>query len=92
MLRVQAAKLVANVISAAVNGAYNMSTILPCIFPIIIDDEECEKACCITCIAINPGARKLINGTPKTAPLSLPIATVRTNKNNKEVTKGEMIV
>ena len=92
MLRVHAARFVANVISMAVSGAYKISTILPCILPIIIDDDECENDCCITCIAINPGARKLINENPKTSPLSFPIANERTNKNKSEVTIGEIIV
>ena len=33
----------------------------------MIDDEECEKACCITCMAIRPGARKVIKEKPKTS-------------------------
>ena len=92
MLRVHAARFVANVISIAVNGAYKISTILPCIFPIIIDDDECENDCWITCMAISPGARKLINENPKTSPLSFPIASERTIKNNSEVISGETIV
>ena len=87
-----AAKFVARVISPAVNGAYKISTMLPWIFPIIIDDEEWEKACCITCIAIRPGARKVIKGKPKTSPLSDPIANERTSRNKSEVTSGEIIV
>jgi hypothetical protein len=43
-------------------------------------------------IAIRPGARKLINGTSSTFPLSLPIAKERTNKNSREVIKGEKSV
>ena len=39
----------------------------PWIFPIIIDEEECEKACWINCIAIRPGARKVIKENPKIA-------------------------
>ena len=31
-------------------------------FPIIIDEEEWEKACCITCMEIRPGARNVIKG------------------------------
>ncbi len=91
-LLVQAAKFVANVISPAVKGAYNMSTIFPWIFPIIIEEEECEKACCITCIAIRPGARKVMNGKPKTSPLSLPIANDSTSRNRIDVTRGDMTV
>ena len=89
-LLVQAAKLVAKVTSPAVKGAYKMSTIFPCIFPIIIDEEECEKACCITCIAINPGARKEIKGKPNTSPLSPPIAIESTKRNKSEVTSGDI--
>ena len=74
ILLVQAAKFIAKVISADVNGAYKISTIFPWIFPIIIEEDECEKACCITCIEITPGARKFIKGKPKTSPLSDPIA------------------
>ena len=91
-LLVQAAKLVAKVTSAAVKGAYKMSTIFPCILPIIIDEEEWEKACCITCIAIKPGAKNVIKGNPKTSPLSFPIASESTNKNKRDVTKGDITV
>ncbi len=91
-LLVHAAKFVAKVISAAVKGAYKISTILPCILPIIIDEDEWEKACCITCIAIKPGAKKLMKEKPKTSGLSLPIANVSTNKKSKEVINGEIIV
>ena len=87
-----AARTVASVTSAAVKGAEIVSMIVPCIFPIIIDEEECENDCCITCMAINPGARKLIKFTPKTLPLSLPIANERTSKNNKDVINGEKSV
>ena len=41
------------------------------------------------CIAIKPGARKTINGTPKTFHLSLPIAKDKTDKNKREVMSGE---
>ncbi len=61
-LLVTAAKIVASVISPGDSGAYKISTILPCILPIIIEEEVCEKACCIICIAISPGARNVING------------------------------
>ena len=92
ILLVHAAKLMAKVISAAVNGAYKISTIFPWIFPIIMDEEEWENACCITCIAIKPGAKKVINGNPKTWPLSFPIAKERTNRKSNEVTRGEITV
>ena len=79
-----AANVTAIVTSVGERGAYKISTILPWIFPIIKDDEECEKACWIICIAINPGARKLINEKPSISDLLLPIATERTNRNNKK--------
>ena len=91
-LLVQAAKLVAKVTSPAGKGAYKTSTIFPCIFPIIIDEEEWEKACCITCIAIKPGAKNVIKGNPKTSPLSFPIASESTNQNKRDVTKGDITV
>ena len=56
------------------------------------EEAECENACCITCIAIKPGARKFINETPKTFPLASPIAKDKTNKNSNEVIMGETIV
>tara|TARA_B100000212_G_C26906105_1_gene335819 strand:+ start:100 stop:417 length:318 start_codon:yes stop_codon:yes gene_type:complete len=56
------------------------------------DEEECEKDCWITCIEINPGAKKVINGTPRTSPLSEPIARDKTNKNSKDEISGENIV
>ena len=40
-------------------------------------------------MAINPGARKLIKGTPSTSVLLLPIATDRTKKNNSDETIGD---
>ena len=83
ILLVLAAKVIAIVTSPAVRGAYKISTILPCIFPIIIEEDEWENACWITCIAISPGARKFMKGTPNTSPLSLPIAKERTSKNNR---------
>tara|TARA_B100000686_G_C16039576_1_gene594582 strand:- start:150 stop:470 length:321 start_codon:yes stop_codon:yes gene_type:complete len=90
---VHEASVIARVISAAVRGAYKMSTKVFCIFPIIIDDEECEKACCITAdIHISPGAKKAINGKPRTSPLSFPMAKDKTIRNNREVSSGEKIV
>ena len=91
-LLVTAAKETEIVTSAADKGAYSKSTIFPCILPIIKDEEECEKDCCITCIAIKPGARKIMNETPSTSPLSLPMANDKTNKNKSEEIKGEKIV
>ena len=46
----------------------------------------------MTCIEINPGAKKDTNGTPRTSPLSTPIAKDITSKNNKEEISGEKIV
>ena len=91
-LLVTPAKIVANVTSLADNGAYKISTMFPCILPIIIDDEVWEKACCIICIAISPGARKVINGNPKASPLSFPIANESTIRNKIADTRGEIIV
>ena len=65
---------------------------LPWIFPIIKEEEEWEKDCCITCIAIKPGARKIINGTPSTFPLSDPIARDNTSKKSKDEISGEKSV
>ena len=45
MLLVHAAKMIAMVTSPAVRGAYKISTIFPCIFQIIIDEDEWENAC-----------------------------------------------
>ena len=86
------AKIIASVISADDNGAYNISTMFPCILPIIIEDDVWENDCWITCIAISPGARNDINGNPKTSFLSFPIAKLRTNKKSKDVINGEKIV
>ena len=92
ILLVTAAKVIAIVISEGDKGAYKISTILPWIFPIINDEEEWEKDCCIICIAIKPGAKKLIKETPKTFPLSEPMAKDKTKRNNKDEIKGENIV
>ena len=43
-------------------------------------------------MAIKPGARKMINGTPNMSLLSTPIARESTNKNNRDETNGEKIV
>ena len=45
----------------------------------------------MTCIEINPGAKKVIKGTPRTLPLSEPIAKDKTSKNNKDEISGEKI-
>ena len=41
---------------------------------------------------INPGAKKVINGTPKTSPLPEPIARDNTSKKSNEDTNGEKMV
>ena len=46
----------------------------------------------MTCIAINPGARKDTNETPNISPLPAPIARDRTNRNKRAEIKGEKIV
>ena len=43
-------------------------------------------------MAIKPGAKKLINETPKTSPLSLPIARDNTSKKSSAEMSGEKIV
>ena len=91
-LLVTAAKVVATVISAGYKGAYKISTIFPWILPIIKDEDEWEKDCWIICIAISPGAKKLMKETPKTLPLSSPIAKDKTKRNNNDDIKGENIV
>ena len=40
-------------------------------------------------MAIKPGARKIINGTPNTSPLSEPIAKDSTNKKSNAEINGE---
>lgn len=40
-------------------------------------------------MAIRPGAKKLMKGKPNTSPLSFPIASERTDKNNKLEISGE---
>ena len=92
MLLVTEANIIAKVTSAADNGAYKVSIIFPWIFAIINEEIECEKLCWTIDITIRPGAKKTINGKPSTAPLSLPIANVRTVKNNKLETSGDRIV
>ena len=91
-LLVTAARATEIVTSVADKGAYNRSTIFPWIFPIIKDDEEWENDCWITCIEINPGAKKFMNGTPRTSPLSVPIARDKTSRKSKDETSGEKIV
>ena len=41
---------------------------------------------------INPGSKKVINETPRTSPLSAPIAKDKTSKNSKEEISGEKSV
>ena len=86
------AKTIAKVTSAADNGLPIKSTILPITLPISIDDEECEKACWITCMDISPGAKNSIKGKPKTCPLSSPHAIDITIKNRIPVNIGPTIV
>ena len=92
MLLVTAASITAKVTSAADKGAYKISTIFPCIFPIIKDEAEWEKDCWITCMAIKPGAKKLIKGTPKTLSLSFPNAKDKTSRKSSAEISGEKIV
>ena len=80
------------VTSPDVSGAYKISIKVFCIFPIINDEEECEKDCCIIDMLISPGVRNVIKEKPKTLLLSFPIARDRTSKNNKDVIKGENTV
>ena len=77
------------VTSPGERGAAIISTIFPIIFPINSEEDEWENACWIICIAIKPGARKLIKDTPRTFPLSLPIANEITNKNKIAVIYAE---
>ena len=86
------AKIIANVTSDADNGAPIISTIFPITFPINNDEDECEKDCWITCIAIKPGAKNTINSTPKTLGLVSPTAREITNKKSIDVTIGPIIV
>ena len=88
-LLVTAANIIAKVTSAAERGASKVSMILPCIFPIINEEDEWEKPCWIIDIAIRPGAKKLMNGKPNTSPLSFPIAKDKTDKKSKLDIKGE---
>ncbi len=85
MLLVTAERITAKVTSPADKGAYKTSTIDPSIFLIINEEAEWEKACCITCIAINPGAKKLMNETPSMSPLSLPMAKDNTDKKSNNL-------
>jgi hypothetical protein len=52
-------------------------------------DEEWLKEPPMICIAINPGARKLIKGTPNIFDLVLPIARDKTKRNNSDETIGD---
>ena len=92
ILLVTAAKAIEIVTSAADRGAYKISTIFPWILAIINPDDEWENDCCITCIAISPGAKKLMNGIPSTLPLASPIAKESTNKKRSAEISGEKIV
>ena len=46
----------------------------------------------MTCIEINPGAKKVIKGTPRISPLSAPIARDKTSQKSKDEISGEKIV
>ena len=83
-LLVTAASETEMVTSPADKGANNKSTIVPSIFLRRKEDEECEKDCWSTCIESNPGAKKVIKGTPSTSPLAAPIAKEKKRKNNKD--------
>ena len=56
------ANIIANVTSVAERGANKVSIIIPCILPIIKEEDEWEKLCWIIDIAISPGAKKLMKG------------------------------
>ena len=86
------AKTIAKVTSIADNGLPIKSTMFPITLPINIDDEECEKACWITCMDISPGAKNSTKGKPKTSPLSSPHAIEITIKNRIPVKTGPTIV
>ena len=58
---VTAAKIIEIVTSPGDNGAYNKSTMLPCIFEIIKELVEWEKLWSIIDCIISPGARKTMN-------------------------------
>ena len=40
-------------------------------------------------MATKPGAKKLMNGTPKTLPLSVPMANDNTNRKSNAEIRGE---
>ena len=46
----------------------------------------------MTCIEINPGAKKVMKDTPRISPLSAPMARDKTSKKSKDETRGEKIV
>ena len=85
-------KINANVTSLGDRGGYKISTILPCIFDIIKEEDVFANAFCIICIAINPGTKKVVNLCPKISDLSEPIAKLNTAKKRSKVTIGETIV
>ncbi len=89
ILLVTAASIMPKVTSNADKGAINVSIIFPWIFAIIKELTEWLNPCWIIDIAINPGAKKLINEYPNTSPLSDPRARVKTDKNRRLETKGD---
>ena len=91
-LLVQAAKITASVTSAADKGAETTSPIVFIIFPIIIDEEVCEKLACKMDIEIKPGHKKVIKGTPKISPLYSEMEIFKTDQNKSVVIIGLTIV
>ena len=53
---------------------------LPCIFPLTIEDDVFAKAFCNIIIIIIPGAKKCEKGIPNISGLALPIATEKTKR------------
>ena len=82
------ANVIANTTSDDDKGLCTTSVIVPIIFPIIKEELECAKLCWMTCIIINPLAKNLTYGTPKTSVLWSPIASEITVKNNMLVNIG----
>ena len=70
----------------------SMSTMLPWIFEIIIDDEVLAKEFWIIAMTMRPGARKCANGMPATVALPRPSARVKMARNSSTVTTGAKIV
>ena len=92
ILLVTAAKIIEIETSKAERGAYNKSIILPCIFEIIKELDECEKLWSIIDWIINPGAKNTIKEWPSTSPLWLPSARLNTDKKRRLETRGDKSV